>query len=183
MVEFGRESGVSDETAMDASQLLVLARRGKRRDVRAASESFCANDLLLGLYFVLSERDAPEVHRIDPLEGVYLLHDGDEAGALAAADAMIRAAETVDDDHWGDHDLLHHAHIVRGVVSLRSGDIEAAVSELLAAGQAPKTSGRPDLELALALVLAGQNEAVLTYLRAVAPDWSTEPITDEPGSA
>jgi hypothetical protein len=50
------------------------------------------------------------------IEADYLLDDGDEAGALAAADAMIRAAETVGGDQWDEHDLLHNGHIVRGTI-------------------------------------------------------------------
>jgi hypothetical protein len=127
------------------------------------------------MWEVLRERDSPEVERIDPLEGHYLLDDGDELGALAAADAMIRAAETIDGDHWNEDDLLHNGHIVRGTIFLRRGDVQAAASELLAAAAASDTSGRPDVELALALVEAGQDEAVLTYLRAIASWGSPEP--------
>ena len=178
LVEFSRVSGASDEMATDASQLIVFGRRGRGDDVRAVWVSFCADNLLLGLWDVLRERDHSEVQRIDSLEGHYLLDDGDEVGAVAAADAMIRAAKTIDGDHWNEHDLLHRGHIVRGVVAMRHGDVEAAASELLAAGRAPDTSGRPDLELALALTLAGQDEAVLTYLRAVAPRWPIEPADE-----
>jgi hypothetical protein len=177
LVEFGRDSGATDETAIDASRLVVEKRHvtGGQRDLRATREGFTANNLLMGMYDELRERDAPEVERIDSLKGHYLLDDGDEVGALAAADEMIEAAETIDTDAWNEDDLLHNGHIVRGLISLRRGDVPAAASELLAAAAAPDTSGRPDLELALALVEAGQDEAVLTYLRAIASWGSLEP--------
>ncbi len=126
-------------------------------------------------YQFLRERDSPELEPIDPLKGHYLLREGDEHGDLAAADEMIRAAETVDGDHWNDDDLLHNAHIVRGTIFLRRGDAQAAAGELLVAAESPDTAGRPDVELALALVTAGQDDAVLTYLRAIASRGSSEP--------
>jgi hypothetical protein len=177
LVAFGRESGATDDTAINASQLVVQKRHvaGGQRDLRATWEDFTANDLLMGMYEELRERDSPEVERIDPLKGHYLLDEGDELGALAAADEMIHAAETIDSDAWNEDDLLHNGHIVRGTIFLRRGDVQAAASELLAAAAAPDTSGRPDLELALALVEAGQDEAVLTYLRAIASWGSPEP--------
>ena len=177
LVQFARESGASDETAIDASQLVVQRSHvvGGQRDRRSTWEDFTANNLLMGIYEVLREQESPAAERMDSLEGHYLLDEGDELGALAAADEMIRLAETSDGDHWDEDDLLHNGHIVRGTIFLRRGDVQAAASELIAAAAAPDTSGRPDVELALALVLAGQDDAVLTYLRAIAPWGSPEP--------
>jgi Flp pilus assembly protein TadD len=79
------------------------------------------------------------------------------------------------DGDWNNDDLLHEGHIVRGTILFRRGDVQAAASELLAAAAASDTSGRPDVDLALALVKAGQDEAVLTYLRAIASWGSAEP--------
>ncbi len=177
LVEFGRESGVTDDTAIDASRLVGQKQHvaGGQRDLRATWEDFTASNLLMGVYEELRERDTPEVERVNSLTAQYLLDEGDELGALAAADEMIRAAETIDSDAWNEYDLLHEGHIVRGTIFLRRGDVQAAASELVAAAAAPDTSGRPDLELALALVDAGQDEAVLTYLRAIASWGSPEP--------
>ena len=177
LVEFGRESGATDDTAIDASQLVGQKRNvaGGQRDRRATWEDFTATNLLMGMYEELRERETPEVERINSLTAQYLLDEGDELGALAAADEMIRAAETIDSDAWNDDDLLHEGHIVRGTIFLRRGDVHSAASELLAAAAASDTSGRPDVDLALALVQAGQDEAVLTYLRAIASWGSPEP--------
>ena len=177
LVEFGRESGVTDDTAIDASRLVGQKQHvaGGQRDLRATWEDFTASNLLMGVYEELRERDTPEVERVNSLTAQYLLDEGDELGALAAADEMIRAAETIDSDAWNEYDLLHEGHIVRGTIFLRRGDVQAAASELVAAAAAPDTSGRPDLELALALVDAGQDEAVLAYLRAIASWGSPEP--------
>ncbi len=144
LVEFGRASGASDETAIDASRLVARVRHvaGGQRDHRATWEDFTANNLLMGMWEELRERDAPEVERIDPLKGHYLLDEGDELGALAAADEMIHAAKTIESDHWNEDDLLHNGHTVRGTIFLRRGDVRAAASELLAAAAAPDTSGR-----------------------------------------
>jgi hypothetical protein len=181
LVKFGRESGATDETAFDASQLVVQKRHvtAGQRDSRATWEDFTASNLLLGMYDELRERDTTEYDRIDFLTAHYLLDAGDELGALAAADEMIETAETINGEQWNENDLLHNGHIVRGRIFLRRGDVQTATSELLAAAAAPDTSGRPDIELALALVEAGQDEAVLTYLRAVAPRWSIEPDDTE----
>jgi hypothetical protein len=179
LIDFARESGATDDTAIDASQLVVQKPHvvAGQRDHRATWEDFAANNLLMGMYEVLRERDSPEVERIDSLQARYLLDEGDELGALAAADEMILAAETIDSDQWNEDDLLHDGHIVRGTIFLRRGDVEAAASELVAAAAAPDTSGPPDVNLALALLQAGQDEAVLTYLRAIAPWGSPEPET------
>jgi hypothetical protein len=177
LVEYGRESGATDDTAINASLLVAQKRHlaGGQRDLRATWEDFTANNLLMGMHEELRERGSPEVERIDSLKGQYLLDEGDETGALAAADEMIHAAQTIDSNAWNKDDLLHNGHIVRGTIFIRRGDVQAAASELVAAAAAPDTSGRPDLELALALVRAGQDEAVLTYLRAIASWGSPEP--------
>jgi hypothetical protein len=146
LVEFGRESGATDDTAINASQLVVQKRHvaGGQRDHRATWEDFTANNLLMGMYEELRERDTPEVERINSLTAQYLLDEGDDLGALAAADEMIHVAETIGSDAWNEDDLLHEGHIVRGTIFLRRGDVQAAASELLAAAASPDTSGRPD---------------------------------------
>ena len=120
--------------------------------------------------------DDDDDDQTDPDSGYALLEGGELDGALEIADALLRDAASSDEDDWNYGNLIHHAHILRGKVLLQRGDVPAATAELVAAGATPGSpqldSFGPDFSLAWALLLANQDDAILSYLHAVARFWS-----------
>ena len=96
--------------------------------------------------------------------------------ALAASHAreLLRLAAHYPDD-WNHGNAIHHGHLTLGRVSLMSGDLAGARSELIAAGQ---TSGSPQLcsfgpnmRLAQDLFRAGERDIVLQYFELCRRFW------------
>jgi hypothetical protein len=94
------------------------------------------------------------------------LDDGDVAGAVAHAEAML---QTTDDDE------RHRAHTLLGYVYLRAGDIDGAERELLLSSQVEATavlsSFGPDLGLAWELLVAGRGDAVSVFAQRFSRFW------------
>lgn len=87
--------------------------------------------------------------------------------ALADADQGLR--------DWNYGNLVFAAHSTLGLLALDSGDVERAVAELHLAGATPgspqlDTFG-PGMQLARALLRAGQAEAVLEYFTQCRSFW------------
>lgn len=79
---------------------------------------------------------------------------------------------------WNYGNSIHNANTVLGRISLRAGDTEAAKDYLL---QAAASEGSPQLNtfgpnvtLANELLQAGEADAVLTYLNAIATFWEMD---------
>jgi tetratricopeptide (TPR) repeat protein len=77
--------------------------------------------------------------------------------------------------NWNYGNAIHHAHTALGLVALSKGEVAEATQHLLAAGATPgapqlDTFG-PSMELARALMRAGQFETVAEYLRSCRVFW------------
>ena len=145
---------------------------------RATWERHAATSLLIGARCLVPGEDDEDDDddQTDPGAGYALLEGGELDGALEIADALLRDATSSNEDDWNYGNLIHHAHILRGKVLLQRGDVPAAAAELVAAGATPGSpqldSFGPDFSLAWALLLANEDDAILTYLHAVARFWS-----------
>jgi hypothetical protein len=99
------------------------------------------------------------------------------AGALDKA--SLYANELIASAHngdWNNGNAIHDGNMVRGLVALRSGNVEQAARDLIEAG---KTSGSPtlnsfgpDMILASQLLDKGQRDAVLEYLVSCKKFWT-----------
>jgi TonB family protein len=99
------------------------------------------------------------------------------AGALDKASLyaseLLTSAQAGD---WNDGNAIHDGNMVRGLVALRSGNVEQAAKDLIEAG---KTTGSPQLNsfgpnmtLASELLEKGQRDAVLEYLTLCKKFWT-----------
>ena len=99
-----------------------------------------------------------------------------KAGALDKAslyaNELLTTAQSGD---WNDGNAIHDGNMVRGLVALRSGNVEQAAKDLVEAG---KTKGSPQLDsfgpnmtLASELLEKGQRDAVLEYLSLCKNFW------------
>ena len=77
---------------------------------------------------------------------------------------------------WNDGNAIHDGNMVRGLVALRSGNVQQAAQDLIEAG---KTTGSPqlnsfgpDMMLASELLEKGQRDAVLEYLVSCKKFWT-----------
>jgi tetratricopeptide (TPR) repeat protein len=100
---------------------------------------------------------------------------GDTIKAKHLAQQLLGMAENFRKD-WNYGNAIHVANIVLGRVALRAGDIEAAKTDLQAAGQTPGSpqldSFGPDMTLAQELLQHGQRQAVHDYLDACGKFWT-----------
>ena len=148
----------------------------------------------LGMLFTLqsSKREGLEKERLQQraLEAyggaVRLARREERVGLLAEATRAALAAGNTDRARQyaqqigvaaaeGDGELLHLAHTLLGIVALRSGNPDEAVTQLMRSARVPVT-GRmaaegPSMELAWMLAQAGRREAVVQYLRACRDLW------------
>lgn len=120
---------------------------------RSTWEFHAAHEILMAVQSVVDPYEGDETDDApDPDDGYRMLREGDHAGALAVADALLLAAENTTPDDWNHGNLLHHAHVLRGKVSFAEGNLPAAAVELVAAGNVPGSpqldSFGPDLSLA-----------------------------------
>jgi TonB family protein len=99
------------------------------------------------------------------------------AGALDKAslyaNELLTSARAGD---WNNGNAIHDGNMVRGLVALRSGNVEQAAKDLIEAG---KTTGSPQLNsfgpnmiLASELLEKGERDAVLEYLSLCKKFWS-----------
>ena len=79
---------------------------------------------------------------------------------------------------WNYGNRIHHGNLVLGRVALREGNIEAAKSRLIAAGNTPGSpqlnSFGPNMALAKALLEIGEREVVLEYFKLCSKFWNSE---------
>jgi TonB family protein len=105
------------------------------------------------------------------------------AKAAVAAGALDKASvyasellSTVGAGHGDDGTAIHDGNMVRGLVALRSGNVEQAAKDLIEAGKAtggPQlNSFGPNMILASELLEKGQRDAVLEYLSLCKKFWS-----------
>ena len=104
-----------------------------------------------------------------------LKRGGLDEAEVAASEILQRLQHTEPDD-WNYGNLIHDAHIVRGTVLLRRGDLHGAEAELRAAAKSPGSpqldSFGPDLSLAWDLLTRGRDRAALDYLDGVSGFWA-----------
>ena len=78
---------------------------------------------------------------------------------------------------WNYGNNVHHGNIALGKIALAQGEVQAAASHLLLAGDTPGSpqlnSFGPDTELARKLLEEGEDEAVLQYLDQCAKFWKS----------
>ena len=119
-------------------------------------------------------RTAEERFELLPLVAGYAVRTGDLEKALSYSDEALRLAESYQSS-WAYGNALHRGHLVRGHVALSRGDVQRAVTELLAAGATPGSpqldSFGPNMALAKALLERGQRKAVLSYLDQCRTFW------------
>ena len=79
---------------------------------------------------------------------------------------------------WNYGNRVHHGNLVLGRIALREGNIEAAKSRLIAAGNTPGSpqlnSFGPNMALAKALLEIGEREVVLEYFKLCSKFWKSE---------
>jgi TonB family protein len=106
------------------------------------------------------------------------------AKAALAAGALDKASlyaneliASAGDSNWNKGNALHDGNMVRGLVALRSGNIQLAAKDLIEAG---KTTGSPQLNsfgpnltLARELLERGERDAVLEYLALCKNFWKS----------
>lgn len=104
------------------------------------------------------------------------LFANDSAAAVRLANEYLSLA-AIYRNNWNHGNALHDANVALGVVALREKNMKLAASHLLEAGKSPgspqlNTFG-PDLSLANALLKAGEEAAVVEYLRSVCTFWES----------
>ena len=99
------------------------------------------------------------------------------AGALDKA--SLYANELLTSAHagdWNEGNAIHDGNMVRGLVALRSGNVEQAAKDLIEAGKTPGSpqlnSFGPNMRLASELLERGQRDAVLEYLALCKKFWT-----------
>lgn len=111
----------------------------------------------------------------DELQAAYLANDLNTAHKLATEYLELANAYRC---NWNYGNAIHDANSYLGLMSLRNGNIDAAVGFLRDAGKSPGSpqldSFGPDFELANQLLQQGQTEAVKSYLKDVQKFWKSD---------
>lgn len=104
--------------------------------------------------------------------GAFYLKRFPMAGDLARRSLATASAYRGD---WNYGNALHYGHTVLGLLALQEGDTQRAVEELHKAGETPGSpqldSFGPSMQLAKALLKAGQSQPVLDYLEQCRVFW------------
>jgi len=103
-------------------------------------------------------------------------HVGKYEVAAQLADELLALAPSYK-ANWNYGNAIHHAHTALGLVALSKGEVARAAEHLLDAGATPgsprlDTFG-PSMELARALMRAGEFDAVAEYLSRCRVFWKT----------
>jgi hypothetical protein len=111
----------------------------------------------------------------DEMTAVY--QTGDLVKAKSLAEEYLRLADRYPCD-WNYGNALHEANTMLGLISMKSGDTDAAANYLLKAGKTPgspqlDTFG-PDMTLANALLQSGKTEVVKAYLKEIKSFWTMD---------
>ncbi len=99
---------------------------------------------------------------------------GDSAGAAALATELLVMTERYKDD-WNYGNAIHKANSALGIIALRNGDKVSARRHLLASvdskGSPQMNSFGPNMQLADAMLNAGEQETVLAYFARCRMFW------------
>ncbi|MEZ5236133.1 MAG: hypothetical protein R2755_33150 [Acidimicrobiales bacterium] len=129
-----------------------------------------ASSLLLAAIDERTPDDRPPVWQA----GLDIARMGDLNEAQTFVDQLDTALAT-ETDRAAIADLTHGSNILRGWLARRDGRNDDAVAHLKSAGRVDGSPllviGGPDMTLALALLEAGFNDAVLDYLRSISRFW------------
>ena len=111
----------------------------------------------------------------DAAQLAYEIGDYDKASAYAM-EALALSSHYQND--WNHGNAIHNANMVLGRLSLKEGDVEKARTYLLASAQSTgspqlDTFG-PSLKLANELLIAGEEEAVVSYLDSISGFWDMD---------
>lgn len=127
----------------------------------------------------LAELDAATSDRLrfyalpDAARGAFELERSSLAAKLAT-EALDKAASYKGDWNYGN--AIHMGHTVKGLLALHDGNKQLAVQELHAAGATPGSpqlnSFGPSMQLARALLRAGEQDEVLNYLQQCRAFWA-----------
>jgi len=182
MIDFIRSDLPSFEEAVEACMMPLREFVHSDEPVNSARNSQwrAAHDLLEAARAVVYPIEPKPVDEVDPDTGYRLIAEHHYAEACAFADSLMQQAANLcdpdDPDDRPDDDDVHHANIIRGKAHLAQGDAAAGAAALLAAGDVQGSpvlgSFGPDLSLAWDLLRAGQDDAVIEYLRRVSRFWS-----------
>jgi len=97
--------------------------------------------------------------------------------AVVLAEELLRLAEDWP-NNWNYGNAIHHGHRILGLVSLRQGRIEDARRHLILSGQTPGSaqlnSFGPNMQLAKAVLEAGERDAVIEYLQLCRKFWKCD---------
>ena len=109
-----------------------------------------------------------------PRAAVAAFHLGEFEHARRFAERALALAPSFN-RNWNYGNALHLGHTVLGLLAIKSGDIPAAVAELARSAETPgspqlNTFG-PTMQLAKAVLRAGESEPVLEYVRRVRNFW------------
>lgn len=129
---------------------------------------------------VLADLEQDSEGRDDVTRGYELPQLAKAALAAGALDkASLYANELLASAHqgdWNEGNAIHDGNMVRGLVALRSGNVEQAAKDLIEAGKSTGSpqlnSFGPNLTLASELLEKGQRDAVLEYLTLCKKFWT-----------
>ncbi len=100
---------------------------------------------------------------------------GDIAKAKKYGNEMLRLSSDSSAGSWNYGNMLHHGHLIMGLVALREGNLDAAKQHLRGAGDTPGSpqldSFGPNMSLAKELLEKGERQIVLDYFKQCARFW------------
>ena len=165
--------GARGRLAAAARSLMVDAAgdAGPSKPIRRAASSL----LMTARDAIETEIPSVEGTRMTLESGKAMLADGDIEGATDVAQSMLAMLDQTEVSNWNYGNLVHDAHVMKGLVLLAEGRTREASAELVLAGSSDGSpqlnSFGPDMVLAWKL-LTVEGEAVLRYLRSVSKFWS-----------
>jgi tetratricopeptide (TPR) repeat protein len=127
-----------------------------------------------GLAELSAAQDERDVFYALPSATLAAFRLGDYAHSKALAHQALALAPSYQSD-WNYGNAIHFAHTALGLLALRESDTATAAEELKKSGSTPGSpqlnSFGPSMELAKALLRAGQIDVVLDYLNYCREFW------------
>ena len=154
-------------------RLYILRMRNEPPDLRKA---YAAKSLV--------HLESSLVDTTDRVQKFYLLSDLAKTAfeaeqwekARAYTDELLTLAPQYR-DNWNFGNAVHHGNLILGRLALRSGDLTQAKGCLIHAAETPGSpqlrSFGPSMALAEELLIEGEKEAVIEYLKACAEFWES----------
>jgi hypothetical protein len=97
--------------------------------------------------------------------------------AVVLAEELLKCAEKWR-ENWDYGNAIHHGHRIIGLVSLQQGKIDEARRHLISSGEIPGfprlNSFGPNMQLAKAMLEAGEAESVIEYFQLCRKCWKCE---------